>query len=270
MPEIGHNIRQLRNEQGLTLDELSSKVAINPSSLYGYEINSTEPKLATLEKLANFFNVSVLYIEGVDDTLRDAPFQKRNKDLSLDRLTQLRKSRGLTRISVGKDLNIGRASLYNYENGINEPSLEIWIKLADFYKVPVGYIQGYTDIPELDKKLEIGNDKKIELSNRLRELRKSKGLTQTQLQDKLDINRGTLASYEKGTTLPSYENGTKLADFYGVPVDYLLGLDRRKSHPDSPMLESTKKLWQLEEQAERGDSTAQTKLDIINGILDQK
>ena len=43
---------------------------------------------------------------------------------------------------VSKDLNIPVNTLSNYERGDREPKLEIWQKLADYYGVPLGYLQG--------------------------------------------------------------------------------------------------------------------------------
>lgn len=49
---------------------------------------------------------------------------------------------------VSKELQIPINTLSNYERGDREPKLETWIKLADYFKVPVGYLQGLTDIKE--------------------------------------------------------------------------------------------------------------------------
>lgn len=49
---------------------------------------------------------------------------------------------------VSKDLQIPINTLSNYERGDREPKLETWKKLADYFKVPVGYLQGLTDIKE--------------------------------------------------------------------------------------------------------------------------
>ncbi|MDI3327986.1 MAG: helix-turn-helix domain-containing protein [Alicyclobacillaceae bacterium] len=58
---------------------------------------------------------------------------------------------------------------------------------------------------------------------RLRALRKSRNLTQQQLANKLQINRATYAKYETGSHQADYATLQKLADFFDVSVDYLLG-----------------------------------------------
>ena len=58
---------------------------------------------------------------------------------------------------------------------------------------------------------------------RLKILRKNKGLTQAQVADAVELGRQAYAYYEKGERAPSPETLCKLADFFGVTVDELLG-----------------------------------------------
>lgn len=59
--------------------------------------------------------------------------------------------------------------------------------------------------------------------NRLEELRKAKKLTQSKLAKMLDIAPNTLSQYENGKRQIPDGIKIKLADFYNVSVDYLLG-----------------------------------------------
>lgn len=61
------------------------------------------------------------------------------------------------------------------------------------------------------------------LKERLKKLRKEKGLSQYEVARRLDLSRGQLANYEQGTREPDYETLAKLADFYECSTDYLLG-----------------------------------------------
>lgn len=58
---------------------------------------------------------------------------------------------------------------------------------------------------------------------KLKILRKEKGMTQTQVADAVGLGRQAYAYYEKGEREPSTETLCKLADFFGVTVDELLG-----------------------------------------------
>ena len=59
--------------------------------------------------------------------------------------------------------------------------------------------------------------------NRLKELRKEKGLTLDEIQSEIGINRGTYNNYENGKTEPKSEMWQALADYFDVSVPYLQG-----------------------------------------------
>lgn len=61
------------------------------------------------------------------------------------------------------------------------------------------------------------------VSDRLIELRERQGKTQEAVAEACNISRVTLARYENGTREPVAKNVSKLAEYYGVTVDYLLG-----------------------------------------------
>ncbi len=59
--------------------------------------------------------------------------------------------------------------------------------------------------------------------NKIKELRKAKNITQEKLSKILKIARSTLAMYEIEKSEPDQATLIKLADFFGVSIDYLLG-----------------------------------------------
>lgn len=61
---------------------------------------------------------------------------------------------------------------------------------------------------------------------KLKELRKAKGLTQQETADLLGLSQVTYSRYESGEREPSNEMLIKMALFFGVTVDQLLGVSR--------------------------------------------
>lgn len=59
--------------------------------------------------------------------------------------------------------------------------------------------------------------------NRIKELRKEKGLTLKQMGQLLNMLDSTLSQYENGRRKPKEEMWQKLADFFDVSVPYLQG-----------------------------------------------
>lgn len=58
---------------------------------------------------------------------------------------------------------------------------------------------------------------------KLKELRKEKKLTQTELASKLNISQKSYSNWESGKVEPTLDNIIKLANILDVTVDYLLG-----------------------------------------------
>ena len=69
---------------------------------------------------------------------------------------------------------------------------------------------------------------------RIRELRLKKGLTQVDLSRQLDVSQATIAGWEKEVNLPNTGTLQRLAQYFGVSTDYLLGNDPPQSQSFSP------------------------------------
>lgn len=61
------------------------------------------------------------------------------------------------------------------------------------------------------------------LGKRLKALREKKGISQKFVATKIGVNNSTLSGYESGYREPDGETLLRLADFYEVTTDYLLG-----------------------------------------------
>jgi transcriptional regulator with XRE-family HTH domain len=75
-------------------------------------------------------------------------------------------------------------------------------------------------------------------NDRLKALRQEKGLSQLLLSEQLNMPRATVASWEIGRRTPDIEMIGKLADFFNVTIDFLLG----KTDARNPIL--TEKITQ--------------------------
>lgn len=58
---------------------------------------------------------------------------------------------------------------------------------------------------------------------KIKELREKQGLSQAQLAKKIGVSSSTIAMIESGAREGSLKNLTKIADFFGVTIDYLEG-----------------------------------------------
>lgn len=62
---------------------------------------------------------------------------------------------------------------------------------------------------------------------RLKELRKSKKISQLKLACDLNMNQNSISRYENGEREADYETLIKIADYFNVSLDYLLGRTER-------------------------------------------
>jgi transcriptional regulator with XRE-family HTH domain len=86
---------------------------------------------------------------------------------------------------------------------------------------------------------------------RIKELRKKKKFTQTDIAKRLGIPRGTYSNYELGNREPDFNTVEKLADIFEVSIDYLLGRtteeepSREEEQPDPDKIIAEKLLSYL-------------------------
>ena len=67
------------------------------------------------------------------------------------------------------------------------------------------------------------------LNEQIRELRNIRGISQIQLANKLGVTKQSVSNSENDNILPSIEMLVKIANFFEVSTDYLLGLDKKRT-----------------------------------------
>jgi transcriptional regulator with XRE-family HTH domain len=106
------------------------------------------------------------------------------------------------------------------------------------------------------------------LGKSIRALRKSKGLTQVELAQKLGCSQALVVQYEKGESQPSAEKLPALAATLNVTIDQLYG--SKQSHEEDSMPKDPK-LWKRFERLQKLPSHEKsTILKMIDGLLSQK
>ncbi len=78
----------------------------------------------------------------------------------------------------------------------------------------------------------------ITFAERLKAERKKNNITQTQLAEKLYLDRSSISKYESGKQIPETPTLEKLADFFDVSIDYLLGKTDIRNYEDNSSLNS--------------------------------
>lgn len=142
-----------------------------------------------------------------------------------NRLKVIRKFKGLTQTEVAKVLNITQSQYGKYENGKTSISMENAKKLAEYYGVSVPYLLGLDD--DSTDTIEI-----IPRKNIFSELARNKGKSLKEISEETGIGYSTIGNYNQGSRITKTENAFILADYFGVSVAYLLGLENMDSKRD--------------------------------------
>lgn len=80
--------------------------------------------------------------------------------------------------------------------------------------------------------------------NRIRELREHRDMDQKALAAQIGVSQPTVSDWETGRKVPSSKSAARLADFFGVSIDWLLG--RTIEQP-----EGEEDVWALRERLRR-------------------
>ena len=134
----------------------------------------------------------------------------------MNRLRELQRAEKLTQQELADIAEVSKRTIQNWEDGTSNIKPEKAEKLADYFGVSVGYLLGYDD-----------ND--INQMNRLKELRKEKGLTQTDLAELLEVTKLTIHNWENGVSSIKSDRLKKLCEIFDVDATYLLGYNNVKN-----------------------------------------
>ncbi len=72
------------------------------------------------------------------------------------------------------------------------------------------------------------NDNKIQVSDRIYELRKEKGLSQGEFANLLEVSRQSVSKWETSVSKPDIENLVKMSEIFGVSVDSIVNYNYEK------------------------------------------
>lgn len=144
-----------------------------------------------------------------------------------EKLKVLRKKKGLTQQELADKVGTKRVNVTRWESGNLKPSYENLSMLACIFDVSLDYLLGdYLEISK-ERYLKIKESYLMKTSNvfpqRLKELRLKKGLTQTELGEKVGVKQSTFTNWENGKREPNFETIIKIADLLEVSVDWLFG-----------------------------------------------
>ncbi|MBO5328148.1 MAG: helix-turn-helix transcriptional regulator [Clostridia bacterium] len=147
-----------------------------------------------------------------------------------ENLNYLLKDTSISQYQLALAIGYSQRAISKWINGQAEPSATAILKCAEYFNVSTDFLLGKEDYGFKKNSnnralhLETVDNSKISNfnTNKFKELRKEKGLTQFELAQKLNIDQTTISKWELNKALPDTTMLLKLANLFNVSTDYLL------------------------------------------------
>lgn len=136
----------------------------------------------------------------------------------MTRLKKLREENNIDQKVLAIDLNVSQPTISDWESGKKLPSAENMIRLADYFKVSIDYLLYRSDTKNPDYVHSDCWD-----GRHLYEIRTQRGESQEFVAMSIGISTANYIQYENAKKDPSIDILYKLADHFGVDIDYILG-----------------------------------------------
>jgi transcriptional regulator with XRE-family HTH domain len=151
MPRFfGEKVRYLRTTHDIVQVDLARQLSLaTHTHISQLEKHRTTPSLNLVVRVALFFGVTIDYLLR-DDLPIDAPIRLGDPETPApevhwhhfgEKLRGLRRQHQLTQVDVAKALALGtQAHISNLESHRKEPSIDLVLRIADFFGVTTDYL----------------------------------------------------------------------------------------------------------------------------------
>ena len=143
------------------------------------------------------------------------------------KLKDLRKEFGITQIELAQKFNIANGTVGNWESGNRQPDYETLQKIAAFFNVSIDYL--------LD--VSIDSEAISHARQTVKKLAEEQDIPFEEIENKLGEKYATFRCWYNGIGDKFNEASqlAKIADLYGVSVDFLLGIEEPDDKKEKPI-----------------------------------
>lgn len=228
-------LKDLLAEKGVTWKQVSQELSIGKNQPKYWEVNDILPDGKTLIKLSRFFGVSVDYLLGTESknilteqaepisnihNTTEAPFYERFESLC--------KERGLRPQSdeIVEMTGVSSPAITGWKKG-SAPRADVLIRIATYFDVSIDYLLGMENKKgTFTEQTEVVSNKNntYELFAKILEL---KGITAYRVAKDTGLTTVLFSDWKKGKSRPKYDKLKIIADYLGVSVEYLQGVDSK-------------------------------------------
>lgn len=144
---IGNNIRKIRSEKRITLEELSKMCGVSSGAIGRYERGVTVPNVEIIQSIADVLEVSIEYLMKEHEYGGDKS-KKSDEDLEDmvagigEAIKSIRESQGITSKKFAESVGLSRGALWKYETGYTGLSVISLLKIANELGIDMGELLG--------------------------------------------------------------------------------------------------------------------------------
>jgi len=148
---LARRLKEARELKGFTQKEVSEALKISIGTISGYERGYREPNLSILQKLSEFYGISLSSLISED-----------NHSSNIGKVIKMRrKSLNWTQSDLSKAINVSPQVISNWERQYTSPSSEDIKVLAEVMDCTTDFLLGKTDDPTPRKHDELFFDDPI-------------------------------------------------------------------------------------------------------------
>lgn len=137
-------------------------------------------------------------------------------------LKSLMEERGITQSALAEEIGYTQRAVSKWVNLQAEPTEDAIYRISVFFGVTTDYLLGLDEIGE--KGISISQSSHISaFSKRLKELRESKNVSQTELAEAIGVGVSTVGMWESTDRVPAAKTLQKLISYFECSLEYLLG-----------------------------------------------
>ena len=140
MSNFSKRLLEFMAEQNLNAASLAKKLGVRHTTIGRYISGERTPKFSCFVDMLYLFNCSADYLLGLVDLHTEEPLHP-VPTFSI-RLHTLLKERNITQARLIAELPLSSAVPYKWLSGINTPSTESLIRLAEYFECSVDYLIG--------------------------------------------------------------------------------------------------------------------------------
>ena len=131
----------------------------------------------------------------------------------------------MTQEELGFVFGVSRKTISGWETSSNTIPFNKLVKFCNLYNYSIDFVCGLSRRNREYPKIKLNKE---QIGKRLKEVRKSLNLSQSQFADKCGLSQTTYSHYETGLNLITTLNAYAICKTYNLSMDYLVGRTNKK------------------------------------------